>query len=495
MEGWLVSGKRDKGKFCINQKAAVFLQQHKTEENIMRAMGIDIGTTTISIILLEGKSGELLGSRTIPHQAFIEGMHSFNRVQNPEKLYRLTMEGASELAAKYGKPDSIGFTGQMHGVLYVNKEGKAVTPLYTWQDESGNEKMDGGSTYAEVLRKKVGTAATGYGMTTHFFLCHNNEIPEDAAWMTTISDYIAMRFCNRRRPILAGDMAASWGCFDLENREFLKEKLEAAGVRTDCLPELCKGHEIIGKSVAGGLEGIPVMVSLGDNQASFIGSVRNLRDTVLLNIGTGSQVSYGTGTFYGTEGSIELRPCTKDSYILAGSSLCGGRAYAMLEQFYRQISEMSGKNPAENSLYEIMEKQARAYMEKAGLDSAWKIRTTFSGTRTDPTERGSISNIGIENFTPGSMTVGMLWGILKELYGMYQEMCQMTGDKAINLVGSGNGIRRNSLMQELAEKMFGMKLSIPKCQEEAAFGAALYSLVSAELVESLQQVQSIIQYI
>lgn len=461
----------------------------------MRAMGIDIGTTTISIILLEGESGELLGSKTISHQAFIEGRHSFNRVQDPEKLYLLTLEGATELAAKYGKPDSIGFTGQMHGVLYVNKEGKAVTPLYTWQDGSGNEKMDDGNTYAENLKKTVGTAATGYGMTTHFFLCRNNELPGDAVRMTTISDYIAMRLCNRKLPVIAEDMAASWGCFDLENREFLKGKMEAAGVRTDCLPELCKGHEIIGKAMADGFENVPVMASLGDNQASFIGSVRNLRDTVLLNIGTGSQVSFGTGEFYETEGSIELRPCTKDSYILAGSGLCGGRAYAMLEQFYRQIAEMAGENSVKDSLYEIMEKQARDYMEKEGCDSAWKIRTTFSGTRTDPAEKGSISNIGVQNFTPGSMTAGMILGILEELYDMYQEMYWMTGNRALHLVGSGNGIRRNRLMQELAEKMFGMKLSIPKCQEEAAFGAALHSLVSAGLTESLQEAQRIIQYV
>ena len=461
----------------------------------MRAMGIDIGTTTISIILLEGESGELLGSKTISHQAFIEGRHSFNRVQDPEKLYRLTLDGATELAAKYGKPDSIGFTGQMHGVLYVNKEGKAVTPLYTWQDGSGNEKMDDGNTYAENLKKTVGTAATGYGMTTHFFLCRNNELPGDAVRMTTISDYIAMRLCNRKLPVIAEDMAASWGCFDLENREFLKGKMEAAGVRTDCLPELCKGHEIIGKTMADGLENVPVMASLGDNQASFIGSVRNLRDTVLLNIGTGSQVSFGTGEFYETEGSIELRPCTKDSYILAGSGLCGGRAYAMLEQFYRQIAEMAGENSVKDSLYEIMEKQARDYMEKEGCDSAWKIRTTFSGTRTDPAEKGSISNIGVQNFTPGSMTAGMILGILEELYDMYQEMYRMTGNRALHFVGSGNGIRRNRLMQELAEKMFGMKLSIPKCQEEAAFGAALHSLVSAGLTESLQEAQRIIQYV
>ena len=104
----------------------------------MRAMGIDIGTTTVSVILLDSESGELFGSRTISHQAFMDGKLPVNRVQDAEKLYSLTEKAARELSEEFGKPDSIGLTGQMHGVLYVDKDGKAVTPLYTWQDGSGN---------------------------------------------------------------------------------------------------------------------------------------------------------------------------------------------------------------------------------------------------------------------------------------------------------------------------------------------------------------------
>ena len=74
------------------------------------------------------------------------------------------------------------------------------------------------------------------------------------------------------------------------------------------------------------------------------------------------------------------------------------------------------------------------------------------------------------------MTVGMMQGILGELYELYQEMCRMSGTKAIRLVGSGNGIRRNALMRELAEALFQMPMEIPVCQEEAAYGAALQAL-------------------
>ena len=175
-------------------------------------------------------------------------------------------------------------------------------------------------------------------------------------------------------------MAASWGCFDLQRQEFLYEALKHAGVDTSYLPEVRKGHFLIGKT----RDGVPVMGSIGDNQASLFGSVRDLEDTVLLNVGTGSQISFVSEEFVECGGSVELRPCTESSYILVGASLCGGRAYAMLEQFYREVS---------------------------GTDS---------GARSDPSRRGMITGIGVENFHPGALTAGVICGILDELHEQYE---------------------------------------------------------------------------
>lgn len=239
-------------------------------------------------------------------------------------------------------------------------------------------------------------------------------------------------------------MAASWGCFDLQRQEFLYEALKHAGVDTSYLPEVRKGHFLIGKT----RDGVPVMGSIGDNQASLFDSVRDLEDTVLLNVGTGSQISFVSEEFVECGGSVELRPCTESSYILVGASLCGGRAYAMLEQ-------------------------AEDFLEKYGKEAVWKVDTAFSGTRSDPSRRGMITGIGVENFHPGALTAGVICGILDELHEQYEQMCKLTGKKATRLAGSGNGIRRNPLMRKLAEEMFGMPMYVSEYEEEAACGAAL----------------------
>ena len=455
----------------------------------MRAMGIDIGTTTISIVMLDGDSGTLLDSRTLSHNSFAKGPTAASRVQNPAKILELSMQLAKDMIKKQGRPDSIGMTGQMHGMLYVDHRGEAVSPLYTWQDGNGNELTKDGRTYAEIFGEATGTAASGYGLTTHYYLQKKGLIPNMAEKMVTISDYVAMRLCESNDAVIARDMAASWGGYDLEIGDFCREELEALGVELSCLPRILPGHGIIGTTAGGFPGGIPVCVSLGDNQASVLGTVRDLSNTVLVNIGTGSQVSFGAASFVEATGSIELRPYCDGLYLMAGSGLCGGRAYAMLEQFYR---EASGK---EDPLYDFMERQAREFMEAYGKEAAWKIRTTFSGTRSNPKERGCISGIGVENFHPGAMTLGMLGGIVEELYDMYREMCSMTGSKAVQLVGSGNGLRRNVLMRELVEERFRMPVKIPRYEEEAACGAAMQSLASAGFAGSVGELQKKICYL
>lgn len=455
----------------------------------MRAMGIDIGTTTISIVLLDGDTGMLLDSRTLSHKSFVKGPTAASRVQDPAKILELTTELAKEMIKKHGRPNSIGMTGQMHGMLYVDCSGMAVSPLYTWQDGNGNELTKDGRTYAEIVSEAAGTAASGYGLTTHYYLQRKGLIPKTAEKMVTISDYIAMRLCESTEAVIARDMAASWGGYDLEIGDFCREELETLGVDSSYFPRILSGHSIMGTTAGSFPGGIPVSVSLGDNQASVLGTVRDLSNTVLVNIGTGSQVSFGAASFAEATGSIELRPYCDGLYLMAGSGLCGGRAYAMLEQFYREASG----NP--DPLYEFMERQAREFMEAYGKEAAWKIRTTFSGTRSNPKERGSISGIGAENFHPGAMTLGMLGGIVEELYEMYREMCGMAGSKAVQLVGSGNGLRRNALMRELVEERFRMPVKIPKYEEEAACGAAMQSLASAGFAGSVGEMQKNIRYL
>ena len=128
------------------------------------------------------------------------------------------------------------------------------------------------------------------------------------------------------------------------------------------------------------------------------------------------------------------------------------------------------------------------------MNQAWKVETTFSGTRSTPEKSGSIFEITEQNFNPGALTLGIIQGILQELFNSYSVMKNLTGKNAKILVGSGNGIRKNKLMQKLAENLFEMPLNIPIWKEEAACGAALCGMAKTGLTKSISEAQSKIQY-
>ena len=452
----------------------------------MNAMGIDIGTTTVSLLLMDEDSGAVVASDAVAHGAFIDDDCPEGRVQDPERLWAVVRERYDALVAAHGEPCCVGMTGQMHGMLYVDRRGRAVSPLYTWQDGRGNLPMADGRSCARILRDAgCGAASAGYGLTTHCWLWKHGRVPEDVAKLTTISDYVAMRLTGATEPVLGADMAASWGCFDLRRRAFNVDALRALGLDTGLLPRVENRWAVVGQTPGGA----PVTLSLGDNQASVLGSVRGPEGAALINIGTGSQISMGVNRFMDCGGSVELRPCGPEGYICVGSGLCGGRAYAMLERFYREIAGTDAPQ------YDIMQARAEAFLNEYGLDAAWRVRTTFSGTRDNPDQRGDIAGIGVENFRPGALTLGVIAGMLSELKEALERIEALTGRRAEWLVGSGNGLRRNPLARRVAEAVFGLRLRIPVHREEAAFGAALCALAACGRAGSLEEAQKRIHYL
>ena len=149
--------------------------------------------------------------------------------------------------------------------------------------------------------------------------------------------------------------------------------------------------------------------------------------------------------------------------LISGSALCGGRAYALLESFFRKYVAACGFTDSEQ--YEIMNSLALDAIKK---DRHLHVCTTFCGIRSDHTIRGSVTGIGEENLGPGELIAGVLYGMAEELHGMFAEMPK---DGIRQLVVSGNAVRKNPALRRVLERVFGMKILVPVHQEEAAYGS------------------------
>ncbi len=452
----------------------------------MNIIGLDVGTTTISGVLIDTAQLKLLGSKTIPNTSQLKSSHPWENLQRPELIWEACRQLLHYFSSLCPVVDGVGITGQMHGILYLDQDGRAVSPLTTWQDERGNQVYENSQTYCKILEAATGyPMATGYGFTTHFFNLLNRGIPQDAVSFCTIADYIAMRFCENSKPIIHASNAASFGCFDLLSGKFDQSALSKVGISASMLP-LVVSHEL---KIGNTPNGIPVCAAIGDNQASYIGSV-NSGNNLLVNIGTSSQISVMRDSMI-ESGSMEYRPFVGGTYLLTGSGLCGGSAYQLVRDFFTEIIALCGMpQPQGEDLYLMMDE---ALKKDTGGENELVIDTRFRGTRKTPGRRGSIQNIGMDNFTPGHLIHGILKGICNEMKDFHDELPEDARNSRV-VIGSGNALRKNPSLRHMLENVLAKEVLIPRYEEEASLGAAILAGSIVESRKSLAQIQNIIKY-
>ena len=129
----------------------------------MKVIGIDIGTTSISAVVLDMEIQCVLTSKTIPNGSFIETESQWERIQDVSVVIGKAIAVLDELLERYPDVISIGLTGQMHGILYLNKEGDSISPLYIWQDGRGNLPMKDIKTYRTLFTSMFSISAFTFG--------------------------------------------------------------------------------------------------------------------------------------------------------------------------------------------------------------------------------------------------------------------------------------------------------------------------------------------
>ena len=433
----------------------------------MKAIGIDIGTTTISVVAIDCENMQMIQRETIANDCWTETANEWERIQDGDRICGKARQLLDLLLHRYPDTGAIGLTGQMHGILYVDGEGRAASPLYTWQDGRGDIPCFEGRSLCAILREDIHVqGASGYGMVTHWYQTRKGLVPKGARSFCTIADYLGMILTQRKLPLLHISQAASLGFYDRRRYGFLSDTAAQLGMDPLLFPEVTDQISVIGT-----YRGIPVSVSLGDNQASYIGSVKKARETLLINVGTGSQVSLLSENDREAPG-VEIRPLTGKYNLVVGAAVCGGAAYGLLEQFFREYAVAAGA--LDRPQYEVMEAFLREQTEtKTGL----RVIPTFAGTRTDPQKRGRITGIDRKNFRPANLIRGVLEGMAEELYELYDIARQASGRTGTAIAASGNGVRRNKKLQTILADRFQMPLEVVENEEEAAFGAAVSGLV------------------
>lgn len=448
---------------CENSEVGLN-DDYSYNKNTPVSVGIDIGTSTLSVAVIN-YDGTPIDIYDIPNDSRVKG-ESWEHLQDPDIIVKDISNLMELIYNNHTAITSIGITGQMHGVIYIDEQGNSLTPLHTWLDKSADIEIDknSSSSYSDAIYNITGLKIpTGYGIATHYYLQLNNMVPINASKICSIMDYVAIKLTNTKVPFIHSSIAASFGGFDIESKAF-SNRLNSI-INTDILPDVVSDDYCIGfyKSK------IPVYAAIGDHQAGCFGVMNdNFEDALLLNIGTGSQISAVCNDTYANSSKIEVRPYVNGKYIKCYSALCGGLAYALMEKFISSIVyEATG---VKENQYLLMERIANNAMP---AKDAPIVETTFCGTRHDPNKTGNIFGITIGNFNPGNIIIGIMRGMIQELY---EHSLLITNNPPKRIIAIGNAVRKNRLLQNIIFEIFSIEPEVAESPEEVAVGVALYSL-------------------
>ncbi len=108
----------------------------------MYSLGVDIGSSSIKVSLMDIESGAAVASVTNPASEMpIEAVQSGWAEQDPDMWWNYVVAGIKEIGAGHdlSKVASIGITYQMHGLVVVDRDGAPLRKAIIWCDSRAVE--------------------------------------------------------------------------------------------------------------------------------------------------------------------------------------------------------------------------------------------------------------------------------------------------------------------------------------------------------------------
>ncbi|MBF8378556.1 sugar kinase [Alicyclobacillus mali] len=438
----------------------------------MKALGVDLGTTSIAAVVYDTAASRVVWCESRPHGAQLSTDDPLASMQDAECMLALAERMVEKGLSEHPDVAAIGVTGQMHGVVYLDAHLAPVSPLFTWQDRRAGQEASRGETFAERLSRLTRCPVhIGYGLATHGYLAHHGLVPQGALWIATLPDAFAARLAGLSRPRAHASLAHSMGGFDLEQETFAAEGLQAAGMDLSFLPELAPDLHILGEH-----RGIPVAVALGDHQASFLGAVGVEERGVLVNIGTGAQVSVCVRGRPDLPPGAELRPFLGNLRLAVAATLAGGAAYALVAAFFDRVVRMHGLAPT-RSTYDVLDEAIAAWRQSGGGPFP-RVHPTFFGSRLSDEDGARVERWTAAAMVPEAFALGVISGVAEELYEGFCRLPPSAPDGPRALAGAGNALRVNRHLRDAVEAVFGCPLRLAPHPEEAAQGAARWAAMA-----------------
>jgi xylulokinase len=413
----------------------------------VRLVGLDVGTTGVKALALS-PAGEVLARAehgyplSTPQPGWAE--------QEPEDWWRAAEAALRDVGWEEGEP--LGFSGQMHGLVVLGRDGRPIRPAILWND---------GRTGAECveIEERVGfdrlVGLTGNralaGFTAPKLLWLRRHEPETFAAIRHVllpKDYVRYRLTGERA-IDAADASGTL-LFDVAARRWSDEVLAALDLPGDWLPPVHESTEIAGA---------------GDQAAAALGVGIDRPGPLSVVLGT-------SGVVFAVLPSFVADP--------------QARLHVFCHAVPGTWHAMGVMLSAAGSLRWLREVVGGGFDELVAEAERWPpgaegllFAPYLAGERTphaDPDARGAFAGLGLRH-DRGALARAVLEGVAFGLRDSLELLRSLGVEPTVGRVSGGGA--RSELWLRVVASVLGLPLGRTAVEEGSAFGAALLGGVAA----------------
>jgi len=436
-----------------------------------KLLGIDIGTSGCKVLVIDEKGTVLKQASaeypiSVPKSGWTE--------QNPDDWWSGVESCLAEIDEK--SPDAIGVTGQMHGSVFLDAQGKVIRPALLWNDQRTVAECEQIETTigSEHLKELTcNPALTGFQLPKLLWL-RNNE-PQNFQQVRQVllpKDYIRFK--------LTGDYgaevsdASGTGIFDVKNRKWSQPVAEALGISLGLFPKVYESDEVTGHTTLHDHlnAGIPVVGGGGDQAAAAVGTGAVEPGIISVSLGTSGVVFTSLpGNEHDPSGAAHTFCHANRGWHAMGVMLsCGGAL-----RWYRDT--LGGGRS-----YDEISASAATAVPGSGMT----FLPYLTGERCpniDPAARASFAGFGLET-TRSDFDRAVFEGLSFGLLGAFN-LLRGLGASAAEIRVTSGGSKSDFWVQMLAD-CFGAPCVRLEVDEGPAMGAAILAGVGIGVWPNVQ---------
>lgn len=455
-------------------------------------IGCDVGTSGTKAIVVS-ESGKVLSKVMVeyplltPHPGWAE--------QHPDTWAKAAFQAIAGAVKKAGVKASdvkaLGFSGQMHSSVFLDRNGKVLRPALLWCDTRTHQECLEITKKAGIsnLRKWVSNPALE-GFTLPKILWVKKHEPKTYAKIAQVmmpKDYVRYKLTGS----LATEVSDAAGTlyFDVKNRRWSKELLGRLGINPLWFPQVVESQAICGHltpsaAKALGLKtGTPVVGGGADNTCGAVGNGIIQTGDVMASLGT-------SGVFFAHSDKVKVDPLLRahsfchsvpKKWYLMGVMLSAGFSLRWYRDNLGLTEKEIGKRTRKDAYNVLSDLAKKAPEGSEGL----LFLPYLMGERTphkDPNARGAFVGVSARH-TRAHFARAVFEGItfgMRDSLEIFREL-----KVPIRRVVATGGGAVNPFWRQLQADIYGEKVVTVNSQEGPAFGAAILAMVGSGLYPSV----------